>query len=607
MAKKIVPHVNKSPNKTYYYYQHSYREKINPGNSDKNKGSGKSKVITDSIYLGTAENIVKAVKESRFGYYKAKSKNFGLPVALWEIADQIKLPQIIDKNIPKDNSRYPISTYLIIAAINRVCDIKPKEQFPKWLKGTPLPEYLGINPKLFNSQNYWNNYELVVSEKEAKAEREYLKKIKNEEKRKAVEYTYLTNTVINEIEKEIANVLIDQENVNLDCILYDNTNFYTYIDKLTDSLYAANGYNKEGRHNLKQVTLSTAVTEDGGLPIFHMLYKGNLPDVKIFPEAITQLINRLENYYKKTEKINIIIDKGNNSATNLDKENKNKREYLKNNKISLIGSLKPSEYEKYLRKNVKSYPSEYKKEKYYYMKQKVYGSEKLIVVKFNSSTYKRQYLTFIAELEKLKKNLKYYFNNLKTKNTKEIKKLEEMVKNKFPDSKLKYIIFEIKEKDGIRKINIRQNRKEIRKKKIKFGKTILFTDNLRLSPEEIIDKYKSISVINEDHKILKGEVKFRPFWHWTDSKIRVQSFVNIIGLLLIKMLEYRLKKSEINIKMNTTAIKNSLSDIKEVLMVNEKKETIETLTEMNTNQKILFELFNLKKYAPKNWKSEIGS
>ena len=57
MAESIAKHKNKTPNKDYYY-QHTYREKINPNHSGKIKGTGKSKVITESVYLGTARDIL---------------------------------------------------------------------------------------------------------------------------------------------------------------------------------------------------------------------------------------------------------------------------------------------------------------------------------------------------------------------------------------------------------------------------------------------------------------------------------------------------------------------------------------------------------------------
>jgi len=74
LAESIAKHKNKTLNKDYYYYQHTYREKINPNHLGKIKGTGKSKVITESVYLGTARDILEAIKGSRSKYYKAKEK-----------------------------------------------------------------------------------------------------------------------------------------------------------------------------------------------------------------------------------------------------------------------------------------------------------------------------------------------------------------------------------------------------------------------------------------------------------------------------------------------------------------------------------------------------
>ncbi len=63
MAGHIYPKVIKGT--SYYYYQHTWREKIDPEAHGKSCGSGKSKVRTQSIYLGTAESIVQRLKQSR--------------------------------------------------------------------------------------------------------------------------------------------------------------------------------------------------------------------------------------------------------------------------------------------------------------------------------------------------------------------------------------------------------------------------------------------------------------------------------------------------------------------------------------------------------------
>ncbi len=48
--------------KTYYYLQSTYRKKINADDSGKGPGTGKSRVCTNSEYLGSAKKIKKMLK-----------------------------------------------------------------------------------------------------------------------------------------------------------------------------------------------------------------------------------------------------------------------------------------------------------------------------------------------------------------------------------------------------------------------------------------------------------------------------------------------------------------------------------------------------------------
>jgi hypothetical protein len=55
----------KHGDKTYYIYQESYRVKLNREDIGKQRGSGKSKVVTLSVYLGTGEKILSAVQQKK--------------------------------------------------------------------------------------------------------------------------------------------------------------------------------------------------------------------------------------------------------------------------------------------------------------------------------------------------------------------------------------------------------------------------------------------------------------------------------------------------------------------------------------------------------------
>jgi hypothetical protein len=63
MQEKIYS--KKSKGHTYYYLQRSYRVKIDLTNKGKTKGSGKSKVKTETIYLGSAASIRERLLKAR--------------------------------------------------------------------------------------------------------------------------------------------------------------------------------------------------------------------------------------------------------------------------------------------------------------------------------------------------------------------------------------------------------------------------------------------------------------------------------------------------------------------------------------------------------------
>ncbi len=77
--------LRKQGNKTYYVYQESYRQKANPADAGKGPGSGRSKVRTRAIYLGSAEKILHCVQEKRKPL-EVKVRHFGLIAAAYQVA-----------------------------------------------------------------------------------------------------------------------------------------------------------------------------------------------------------------------------------------------------------------------------------------------------------------------------------------------------------------------------------------------------------------------------------------------------------------------------------------------------------------------------------------
>ncbi|MFQ5505327.1 MAG: transposase, partial [Planctomycetota bacterium] len=75
------------------------------------------------------------------------------------------------------------------------------------------------------------------------------------------------------IERELAAKVVKKYELDLRCLFYDATNFFTFIDTFNSrSTLAQRGKSKEGRSSLRILGLALLVTGDFEVPLFHYLY-----------------------------------------------------------------------------------------------------------------------------------------------------------------------------------------------------------------------------------------------------------------------------------------------------------------------------------------------
>ena len=75
-----------------------------------------------------------------------------------------------------------------------------------------------------------------------------------------------------------------------------------------------------------------------------------------------------------------------------------------------------------------------------------------------------------------------------------------------------------------------------------FGKTILFTDQLAWSSEDIVLGYRGQYKLEDGFRTMKDSEAccWWPMHHWTDQKIRVHGFFCVMALLLVSLLQRQL-------------------------------------------------------------------
>src|SRR5712691_11609203 len=178
------------------------------------------------LYLGKAEDIGKRFEEATAPVpTQGLALEFGGTAALYSVAQQLQLAEIIDRHVPKRNQGLSVGQYALLAILNRCLAPTSKTQLAHWYAGTVLYRLLPADPAQLRSQRFFDHMGELSLE------------------------------AIQAIEKEITQVLVRDWGIDSTSLIYDATNFFSYIDTRTPSRLARRGKNKARRIDLRQVSL----------------------------------------------------------------------------------------------------------------------------------------------------------------------------------------------------------------------------------------------------------------------------------------------------------------------------------------------------------------
>src|SRR3984893_8363996 len=113
------------------------------------------------------------------------------------------------------------------------------------------------------------------------------------------------------IEQELVQEVVRIEQLQLQALAYDTTNFYTHIasTNLRTEL-PQRGHNKQGRHDLRQMGLALVVDQQTQLPLAHALYQGARSDMRTFAEFLKPLRQRLRDLIADPNQFTLVFDAG---------------------------------------------------------------------------------------------------------------------------------------------------------------------------------------------------------------------------------------------------------------------------------------------------------
>jgi transposase len=137
-----------------------------------------------------------------------------------------------------------------------------------------------------------------------------------------------------------------------------------------------------------------------------------------------------------------------------------------------------------------------------------------------------------------------------------------------------------------------------------FGKRVLFTDRDDWSIADVVGAYRSQSDVESSFRQMKDPhvVGVSPMFHWTDQKIRVQLLCCVLALAVAHLMRREAKRNGLD--MSVRALLDELARIQETVLLyastGGRPKAQRMLTEMNTTQKHLFDIFSLRTLAPKS-------
>ena len=539
---------------------------------------GKPKIV-QTIYLGTVD---KMIKNARAADQIPQAKEvyiaqLGATAALFDIANRLQFVQIIDSHVAKRKQGPTIGQYILTAAINRATQPTSKAVLGEWFKNTIGPRLMVIKPKQLTSQAFWNHMDR------------------------------LTQPILINIENDLLVKIMDEFKINLNCLLYDATNFYTYINTKTQSQLAQRGHNKQKRNDLRQVSLGLMTSADFHVPLLHMVYGGNINDARQFGSVINELVNRYKRLTEACPRITLVFDKGNNSQDNLDA--------FKATEMHFVGSLKLNQCKELLKISLRKYrdlkgpgPQELKA---YRTRQKVFAEERTILITYNENLLAGQLQGIGHNIRKCKAELRELTKKLQRWTTGKIrkgkkptldgikKKVKTILKREYMNEVIKTTVWT---KDAFVQIKYRVDQEAIgRLSRTVLGKTILFTDNHEWTDEQIVAAYRAQYKIEHAFREMKNPhfLGWNPRLHWTDQKIRVHAFYCVVALTLVSLLRRELAAKGLSISAEN--LMEQLNGIRETACVypqgkGQPPKLSYSISRLNKTQKKLYDLLKLARF-----------
>jgi transposase len=429
--------------------------------------------------------------------------------ALWQLAQEFALPALIDAALaetggrPRERDGLTVGASLTAAAIARLCHPSSKRAVAEWAATTTLPRWLGVPAPALTSQHFWDQMDAVPVQ------------------------------AVPLIEERLVARVLAAERVAPQVLAYDTTNFFTHLATTNArSTLAQRGHSKQRRHDLRQLGLALVVTDDGQLPLGHVLYDGARPDGPTFAAVLAPLRTRLHRLLAQTAQLTLVFDQGAETTANLAAVREGGDHY--------VTALKPSAHRAWLATVVNQLapvtlgsgevvPA-------YRTQRRVHGVDQTVVVVRSATLADGQRRGLDQHLAQTRRRLAAFSTHPRGGREALERRVRTLVNRQYVREVLRWEVHP--QGDGWRVETTLDLDARQRLETQYFGLRVLATSHDEWTTAHIIEAYRGQARVERAFRDLKDPWvgAFRPQYHWTDQKLVVHALLAVVALLLGRVL-----------------------------------------------------------------------
>jgi transposase len=462
-------------------------------------------------HLGRVDEILHRHQQHSEIPVKISSVSAGAVTALFNLARELDVAGQINRALSDSGEvqvrgGLTVGESLVTAMIARACAPGSKRAFADWARTTYLPELMKFAAADLTSQHFWDQMNVMPLDK------------------------------LPEIEQALVREVVRIEQLQLQALAYDTTNFYTHIASTNQRAeLPQRGHNKQGRHDLRQMGLALVVDQITQLPLAHVLYEGARSDMKTFAEFLKPVRKRLAELTGQPDQLTLVFDAGSSSRRNLESMQHYVTAARPSSHLALLEEAAGELSEVQLASGARA--------RAWRTSRVIAGKRREVVVVFSSKLHAGQLRGLHQTLSRSWREFEEMGLFARTTMEAAKRKLEKLRKRQYLRSLFCYRIDQ--DGQGPIRVGVWSDWLEYQRlDKRYFGLRVLITDRTEWTTAQIIEAYRGQSKVESAFRDLKDPrmLATRPQFHWTDHKLHVHAFICVMAYMLITLLHRRAKQ-----------------------------------------------------------------